>query len=503
MNLELVHGDFVEQEADLGVIFVFKEAKEPHVHISSIDHSMEGYLLKFVKQEGFEGNMGERLIIPTFGRSKIKKICLIGLGDRKNLKNDSIRRAGGLLIKVAKEAKVKRVVVSSSSIITSDEERSSQMFGEGLMLASYEFRHHFGAGTSSHKKISIEGIFLVESEKKKLKFIQKGFDRAKVLSEATHAVRDLVNQSPRHMCPMDLVAAAEKLVSRGNGISCKVIDHVEMERLRMGAALAVGRGSQHAPVCVHLVYRPKRKTKKKIAFIGKGVTFDSGGLSLKTAESMVSMKSDMAGAATVIGLFKALPYLDIRSEIHGVFIAVENMPSGTAYRPGDVVEAMNGMTIEILNTDAEGRVILADAVSYTVKKIKPDEMIDLATLTGAAIVALGDDCAPFMSNDRMIAKKLVKSAKRAGELFWELPLISHYDEALQSKVADMNNLGGRSAGAIKGGLFIQRFVNNIPWAHLDIAGPSFCEKEYRPDLPCGGTGFGVRTLAEYLESKEK
>lgn len=502
MNLLLVHGDFIEQNADLGVVFVYKEAKEPHVHISAVDRSMEGYLLSFVKQEGFEGNLGERLIIPTFGRLKFKKICLIGLGERKVLKNDSIRRAGGLLFKFAKEARAKRVVVSSSSIITSDEERSSQMFGEGVLLASYEFRDHFGTGISSQKRFTVEEVCFVESEKKKLKLIQKGFDRATVLSEATHAVRDVVNQSPRHMRPLDLAEMAQRLVSRGNGIHCKVMDHVEMERMGMGAALAVGEGSQHKPICVHLTYRPKRKTKKKMVLIGKGVTFDSGGLSLKPADAMLNMKTDMAGAATVIGLFQALPYLDICTEVHGIFIAVENMPSGTSYRPGDVVKAMNGMTIEIVNTDAEGRVTLADAISYAVKKIKPDEMIDLATLTGAAIIALGDDCAPFMSNDRSLAKKFVKSSKRAGELFWELPLIPHYDEALQSKIADMNNLGGRSAGAIKAGLFIQRFVKNTPWIHLDIAGPSYCEKEYRPDLPYGGTGFGIRTLAEYLESKE-
>jgi leucyl aminopeptidase len=215
---------------------------------------------------------------------------------------------------------------------------------------------------------------------------------------------------------------------------------------------------------------------------------------------MANMKIDMGGAAAVLGLFRALPELKIPIEVHGIFIAVENMPSGGSYRPGDVVTAMNGMTIEIQNTDAEGRVTLADALCYVVKRVKPDAIIDLATLTGAVIVALGDDYVGYLSNNRKLAQQLSKAAKEAGELFWELPLAPQYDEAMKSKVADMNNTGGRPAGAIKGGLFLQRFVNKTPWAHLDIAGPVFCEKETRPDVPYGGTGVGVRTLVRYLES---
>lgn len=499
MNLTLTHGEFLESTVDLGAIFVYKDGKDSHPHIVVADRELEGYILKFLKQEGFEGNFGERLMIPTFGKFKIRKICLIGLGERKTLKKDGIRRVGGSLMKLIKEVKAKRVAISGASIFSGDEERSSQLFAEGLLLAGYEFRDHFGTGADGQHRHVTDEICIIESEKKKIKSLQKGFDRARILSDATMLARDLVNQSPRHMHPSELAQAAVRLVARGNGISCKLMSAQEMREMGMEAALSVGEGSKYEPVCVHLIYRPKRKTKKKIALIGKGVTFDSGGLSLKPADAMANMKCDMAGAATVIGLFQALPYLDIRAEVHGIFIAVENMPSGTSYRPGDVVRAMNGMTIEILNTDAEGRVTLADAISYAAKKIKPDQIFDLATLTGAAIVALGDDCAPFMSNDRELSKALVKASKRAGELFWELPLIAHYDEALQSKVADMNNTGGRSAGSIKGGLFLQRFVNKIPWAHLDIAGPAYCEKEFRPDVPFGGTGFGVRTLAEYLE----
>lgn len=501
MDFTLVHGEFLEQTADLGVVFVHREARETHPHIVAVDRSMEGYLLRFMKQEGFDAGFGERLVIPAFGKSTIKKFLLIGLGEKKLVKKDMIRRVGALMVKCLKDARAKRVVVNIASLTSSDEERVAQLFGEGVFLASYEFREHFGAGESKKSGKRVEGICLVEADKKIVKAIQKGIDSARAISEAVHFSRDLVNRSPRHMHPSVMAESAKALVQKGNGVSCRVMDKEQMKKMGMEAALAVGEGSAFDPVCIHLIYRPKKSVKQKIAIVGKGVTFDSGGLSIKPADSMVTMKSDMAGAATVLGLFKMLPLMDIRFEVHGIVIAVENMPSGTAYRPGDVVRAMNGMTIEILNTDAEGRVTLADALSYAVKKVKPDQIIDLATLTGAAIIALGEDCAPFMCNDRNLGKALAKAARRSGELFWELPLISHYDEALQSKVADMNNTGGRPAGAIKGGLFLQRFVGKIPWAHLDIAGPSFSEKEYRPDLPVGGTGFGVRTLVEYLQGE--
>jgi leucyl aminopeptidase len=309
-----------------------------------------------------------------------------------------------------------------------------------------------------------------------------------------------VNTPSQDMAPSHLAEAARALATRGSGIRCTVLDKAKMEKLGMRGALAVAGGSVHDPVGIHLSYTPTRRAKKRVAVIGKAVTFDSGGLNIKPDRSMVTMKIDMAGAAAVIGLFKALPLLKIPVEVHGIFLAVENMPSGSAYRPGDVVKAMNGTTIEILNTDAEGRVTLADALSYTVKKIQPEMMVDLATLTGAAVVALGEEITPVLGNNPALVKGLLAAAKRAGEDMWELPLYAPYNEAINSKIADINNTGGSGAGTIKAALFLQRFVGDTPWAHLDIAGPSYCEKETRLDVPLGGTGVGVRTLVEWLQS---
>ena len=455
-----------------------------------------------LKRESFSSSLGERLVLSRYQKNDIHKIGLIGLGSLENVLADTYRKFGAYAIRLAREQHAKEIVLALPSIESSlDEQLIYQAFAEGAYLASYRFMDHRGAKTAkaSARNTDPETLFVIEADTAKRRKMQKAFAHAFYVCEGVCLARDLVNRSPRHMLPQDLMREAKALVKKGNGITCKVFDEKEMKRMGMGAALAVGEGSVHSPVCVHLTYRPARKKKKKIAVIGKGVTFDSGGLSLKPADGMVNMKIDMGGAASVIGLFRALSKLDLPVEVHGVFIAVENMPSGTSYRPGDVVTAMNGTTIEILNTDAEGRVTLADALNYTVAKIKPDEMIDLATLTGAVITALGDDYTGFMANDRSMAKSIVTSAKRAGELFWELPLVPQYDEALKSKVADINNLGGRPAGAIKAGLFLKHFVSDIPWSHWDIAGPVFCEKESRPDLPYGGTGVGIRTLVRYLE----
>jgi len=502
MNISIQRGDILDIPCDLLVVNLFKGVKDPDGATGAVNEAFGGELAKLIRQDKFEGNLGERLLFPTFGKLNAKKVCVLGLGDRKKFNADTVRKIGGHIVKAAKDAKTKNVVtiLHGAGIAGLDAQTSAQSLGEGLQLGAYAFREHFGTGTKSKKHFEIAEVIVAEKDRATINPAKKGLERARVLADGTATARDLVNTSPRHMLPNDLVEAARACSVRGSGITCKVFDREKMEKMGMGAALAVAEGSKHPPSCVHLVYKPKRKAKSVVAVVGKGVTFDSGGLSLKPADSMINMKIDMGGAASLIGLFRILPALKLPIEVHGVFIALENMPSGASCRPGDVVRAMNGMTIEILNTDAEGRVMLADALSYTVKRVKPDAMIDLATLTSAVISALGDDYVGYMSNNRPLARSLSKAAREAGELFWELPLAPQYDEAMKSKVADMNNTGGRAGGAIKAGLFLKRFVDKTPWAHLDIAGPVFCEKETRPDVPYGGTGVGVRTLVRYLES---
>ncbi|MCW1892262.1 MAG: leucyl aminopeptidase [Candidatus Uhrbacteria bacterium] len=501
LPITVLHTDVCDTACDLLVVYVQKDRWEHERVIERIDQAFDGRLLPFLRQERFDGAHGTRVTLPTFGCMKARKVCVIGLGEISSGKTDALRIAGGQLAKIAKEAKTKRIATVSPvhGALGPEYEALIQAFAEGVALGAYEFSDHFGTRTRGKERFVFSSVALIEPDAARCRAIEKALRRADVIVAATSYARDLINTSPRHMKPADLAAAAKAIVKRGSGITCKVYDRAAMERMGMGAALAVAEGSAHAPYFVHLTYTPKRKPLRRIALVGKGVTFDSGGLSLKPADAMTNMKIDMGGAAVVIGAFSALADLALPVEVHGVFAAVENMPSGTSYRPGDVVRAMNGMTIEVLNTDAEGRVTMADSLSYTVKRIKPDAILDFATLTGAVIVALGDDCTGYMSNDRSLARAVGKAAKTAGELFWELPLFSHYDEALRSKVADVNNTGGRSAGAIKAGLFLKHFVGNVPWVHCDIAGPVFCEKEYRADMPYGGTGVGVRTVLAYLE----
>jgi leucyl aminopeptidase len=277
----------------------------------------------------------------------------------------------------------------------------------------------------------------------------------------------------------------------------KVLDRAECEKLGMGAFLGVAAGSEQPPKFIHLTYAPPGRRRRRVAMIGKGITFDSGGLDLKTAESMLRMKDDMSGAAAVLAIMRALPTLKPAVEVHGLIAATENMPSGSALRPGDVLKAMNGTTIEVGNTDAEGRLTLADALCYANARIKPDEIVDLATLTGACVVALGPLCAGLLASDQPLADRLLAAAEQAGERVWQLPLIEEYRENLKSDVADLNNVGPRGGGAITAALFLKEFAGATPWAHLDIAGPAFSEKDL-PLAPKGGTGVAVRMLLTYL-----
>lgn len=460
-----------------------------------------------IEADGFEGNLGEWLCLPSYGLMKAKKVALLGVGEKAALTNDILRRVGGMVSKRARETKAKSVALSLFGVTFGDLplRQGVEAFTEGVLLAAYGYHPYHKKNAEKHAKSSLKSLTVYEERKVVLATYERAFYEAAVLSEATCLARDLVNTPSQDMHPSRMAAVAQEIADGSKNISIKILDREKMERLKMGAVLAVGRGSVHEPVGVHLVYKPKvenRKSQKikRIAIVGKAVTFDSGGLSIKPADGMMTMKMDMAGGASVIGLFKALQSITPDVEVHGIFLAAENMPSGHAYRPGDVVRAMNGTTIEILNTDAEGRVTLADALSYAAT-FEPDAIIDLATLTGACVVALGEEIAGAMGNDRRLLDRLATASEEAGESLWELPMPLSYEEHVKSKIADVKNIGAKGqAGAIAGAMFLKRFIPaGLPWVHLDIAGPAYNERETRPDLPVGGTGFGVRTLIRYLQ----
>lgn len=509
MKIEILQKDILDMPCDLLVVNLFHNTPTSSSSPSgrgrviggatgAVDKALGGAISQLIEQDHFEGKLGQVMVFPTFGKIQAKRVAVIGLGDKKNFNLDSVRKIGGHVVKLAMNARAESVatILHGAGVGGLDPKNAAQALAEGMLLSAYRFHVYHGTLRKKEKlPHEVKSVTLCESEGRISKAAQEGLERGRVLAESTNLARDLVNTPSEHMGPLELAMEAKKTV--GKGVTVKTLDREEMLELGMTAALAVARGSQVPPVGVHLAYKPKG-AKKKIAIVGKAVTFDSGGLNIKPGDSMTTMKIDMAGAASVIGLFKALPQLGLSVEVHGIFLAVENMPSGNAYRPGDVVKAMDGTTIEILNTDAEGRVTLADALCYA-KNLEPDYIIDLATLTGACVVALGEDIAGLMSTNGKLAQKIVDASRETGEPVWELPLYEPYNDHIKSKIADIKNVGARGqAGTISAGLFLKPFVGSVPWAHLDIAGPSYTEKESRPDQPYGASGFGVRLLARLL-----
>ncbi|MFA6160911.1 MAG: leucyl aminopeptidase [Patescibacteria group bacterium] len=513
MRFEVISEPLESLSADAVVEGLYQE-DEPKIGEGYLLPELGKAILSELKRRQFDSKEGEVCVLPLLGNKKIKYLIVVGVGKKRNYEQDQLRSIGAKAAKAANGVKIKKLIFHPDLIKRAkDVVEGVQGLTEGVELGGYNFSSYRKSTVQEDaKKHRLEDIVFVSLDRQSKLKIEKGLENGKMISEAVCLARDLVNTPSMDMHPEGMASVAQSLAGRGTGIACKVIDRAGMEKLGMRASMAVGQGSVFEPKLVHLTYRPtsrvprttlregREKDVKKIALVGKAVTFDSGGLSLKPAEHMIDMKIDMAGAASVLGVFKALPHLNLNVEVHGVFIAVENMPSGSAYRPGDVVSAMDGTTIEVENTDAEGRITLADAIAYSALKIKPDAIIDLATLTGAVIIALGSDVTALLSSNKELKSALINAASSAHESMWELPLYQPYKDLIKSKIADVKNVGGRPGGVITAALFLEKFTHNIPWAHLDIAGPSYCEKETRPEWVIGGTGWGVRLLLNYLKN---
>lgn len=481
-----------EIACDLLVLGVF-EGKEKAGAVLKLDKSLEGHLGDHIRDQEFTGKKGQTVVIHSHGKLKMKKIALLGLGDSKKFDEEEHRRAAGSCVKLAKSAKAGHVAIGLPLKTAQD----AQAMFEGLFLTLYRFDRYKQSKKKGAKKI--ETVTVISSKLTPAKLVGAE-EKAEIFARATDYARDLVNTPAKDMSPKHMADEAERLVSLSpRRLKVKIIDRNELRRMGAGGILSVAQGSENEPYLVHLTYKPPQKAKKRLVLVGKGVTFDSGGLSLKPSQGMQDMKIDMGGAAAVYGVFLALATLRPNVEVHGITGLVENMPSGKAIRPGDIVKSLSGKTIEILNTDAEGRVTLADTLHYGAK-LKPDAMIDLATLTGACMVALGQDVAGMMTDDDKLAKKLEAASFASGEKLWRLPLVPEYAEQVKSKHADVKNItGSRYGGAITAGLFLKNFVGETSWAHLDIAGPSYAEKESLSYDTWGATGYGVRTLLHLIQ----
>lgn len=459
-----------------------------------IDRHLGGLLHRILKKEEFKGDVGESRLLETHDKIGAHNLLLVGLGKEEKFEPETLRKIAASVVRAGK--KLHAAKISLEDFYLNGKKISAQIRGqalaEGVVLGNYSF-DLYKTNNKKSKKSTVHHTEILTSE---TAGIDRGLKRGLVFGEATNFARDLVNIPACDMTPRRMADEARKIGGLPS-LSVKIYDKKQIEKMGMGLYLAVARGSVEPPYFIHLYYRPLRASRKKIVIIGKGVTFDSGGLSLKTAQSMETMKDDMSGAAAVVSVMKALSALKPSVEVHGMAAMTENMPSGSAEKPGDVARAMNGKTVEILNTDAEGRLTLADVLCYAQKQ-KPDLMIDIATLTGACVVALGELCSGILGNNQKLIDRLIESGQVTGEKIWQLPLVEDYKDELKSPIADLKNVGGRWGGTINGALFLQEFVDSkMPWAHVDIAGPSWTEKDLEI-CPRGGTGFMVRTLLHFL-----
>ncbi len=450
---------------------------------------------KSAEKEGFTGKQSQAAAAYPKEGYFSSRVVLLGLGAKAEFEAETFRRAGGRLSRKAREIRLETASVDWPRFLKDD---CLKAFAEGLILGSYLFNRYKSQIKDNPKNLeSTTFRFSAETLPK----MKKALQTASLNCQAVCMARDLVNGAPSDITPRVLADEARKLAK--GPIRLRLFSRKDLKRMGAGGILGVNIGSAQEPYLIHLHYKPAGKPKKSVAIVGKGITFDSGGLSLKPAGSMETMKMDMSGAAGVLGVFSQLSKLKPQVEVHGIIPTTENMPGGRAYKPGDVLKALNGKTMEVLNTDAEGRLILSDALSYAFNQ-KVDEIIDMATLTGACVVALGSLLTGAMTNNPDLLGRFKKAAEAEGEPIWELPLVKEYSDDIKSKIADIKNIGGsREAGAIIGGLFLQEFVGETPWVHLDIAGPAYMEKEYSalPYLTFGGTGVMIRSLLAYLRSE--
>lgn len=500
MKILVEKGTIQDQPCDMLVTAIFQDSKTFSGALAYADQALNGLIKQLIEEERWQAKADQTLIIHTHNRIPAKRILIVGLGEKKNFSVDRIRRMAGSMVAAARPVKAEKLAVSFDGILgRADIQLATQAFVEGARLGDYQFLKYKGHEEKKERQSALREVMIIEGDTNRLRKMRAAVEFGQAAAEATIYARDLVNEPAVHMKPKTLAKEAEEL-GKASGVNVTVYSEAQLNKLKMGAFLAVAQGSDQAPYLIHLVYMPKVKSKvKKIVLCGKGITFDSGGLSLKPAASMDAMKTDMAGAAAILGVFSKIAEYKPKVEVHGVVALAENMPSGKAIRPGDVVTAYNKKTVEILNTDAEGRLILADALSWAEETIKPDYMIDMATLTGAAIVALGQEVAAMLSDDKKLVQAYHKASQSAGEPTWELPLVDEYRQLLHSDIADIRNIPKtRWADTIVATLFLSNFVEKTPWLHVDIAGPAWIEKQVLPHVPTGASGFGVRSLINLL-----
>lgn len=491
MNINVITASPLKHISPALVIGCFEDTRDDL--FTACDAALDGCLGRLADSREFSGKVNTSHLIHTLGKMPAERLLLVGLGKKSELNGERMRQAAGNAVQVLRTA---RIPSFATALHMSGEPGTAlEAVCEGSLLGSYLFDMYKTKDRDERFSFTAMSLLLPGGNRKEA---VTSVERSQILCRAVQLARDLVSQPGNVVTPAFLADTARKMALR-HAMECRVYEYEELVQLGLNALIAVGKGSAEAPRLIVLEYRGAGDRSRPVALVGKGITFDSGGISIKPGAGMEEMKTDMAGSAAVLGAMQAAAGLGLPINLVGIIPTAENMPDGKAYKPGDVVTSLCGTTIEITNTDAEGRLILCDALHFA-RRFKPVAMIDLATLTGACVVALGHEASGLMGNNQRLLNSLKQAGERCGERVWELPLWDSYGEAMKSDIADLKNAGSRDGGSITAGWFLKQFVGTTPWAHLDIAGTAWRDKAL-PCSPKGATGIGVRLLIEYLRCR--
>lgn len=491
MNIEVVSASVTEISCDTLIITLYEDAMTPGGAAGEADKALQSHISELLRDLPGCGKYGEITVIPTLGMMRAKRIILLGVGKEGELTADKLRMLMASAMRIARKFHAQTVATLVHTASESLEAcQAAQAMAEGAILGLYQFRYY---KTSQADNPAVRQLLVLEPDAAKVAAVTAGLQKGQIIADSVNYARDLVNHPACHMTPTQMACHAGEIAEQA-GMELTILETADMQQKNMGALLAVAQGSAQPPKLIVLNYQGDPDSQEIIAFIGKGITFDSGGISIKPSAKMDEMKGDMAGGAAVLGAMKAIGQLKPKVNLIAVVPCTENMPSGSAFRPGDILTAMNGKTVEILSTDAEGRLILADAVCYA-KQLGATKIIDLATLTGACVVGLGTVYSGVITNQQTWCQEVMAAGRQAGEKLWQLPNDDEYLEQVKSSIADLKNTGGRPGGAITAGLFIGQFADKTPWVHLDIAGTADTDKDKGYNCK-GGTGVGVRTLVQ-------
>jgi leucyl aminopeptidase len=497
LKIKAAVGDIARIEADAIIVNLFEGVKQLGGATAAVDKALDGAISSLISRGGINGKFGEVNIVHTFGQLPAGTVAIAGLGRRADFNVDRIRGVTGEFCRVLRKLNCHKIatILHGTGIGGMEPEASAQAIAEGALLGLYSF--------TKYKRPEYENIkemLLVVREEEIAPILERAIGKGKLIAEAVNLARDMGNEPANYMTPDRMAQIAQEMAGKYD-LEIKIFDREDMEATGMGALLGVAKGSNQPPKLIILSYRGDEGSEKTLGFLGKGITFDSGGISIKPSDGMADMKDDMAGAAAVMTTLVAIAQLKPKINVTAIIPAAENLPSGSALKPGDVLKAMNGKTIEVMSTDAEGRLILADALSYA-RELELSPLIDLATLTGACRVALGMLYSGLFGNDQDLIDKVLGAAQRTGEKMWYMPMPEEYKEQIKSEIADIKNTGNRYGGALTAALFLAEFVDDTPWVHIDMAGPRLSNKE-GGYIVKGATGFGVRTLIELALNEAK